>query len=165
MLTHTRQELHSMGILYDDEDVAGTSVNEMQTTPAFVIRPGKPRHTRHSAWEKLSLDISFYNLRDHAATAPTTPPSFSCQSLIQHRPIPNSNSNSINDNTPTIPQSLPPSSPSALESIPESRESFDTPLRSPSIGDWTFVHTTPYTPVASAPPSEPETWILLGDDL
>ena len=84
-----------MGILYNDEDAAGTSVDEIQPAPTFVIRPGKPRHTRRSTWEKLSLDISFYNLRDHATTTPTPPPSLFRQSPIQHRAISNSNSNSI----------------------------------------------------------------------
>lgn len=165
MLTHPLQELHSMGILYDDEDAASASVDKIQQTPAFVIRPNKPRNTRRSSWEKLSFDISFFDIRNHAAIAPTTTPSLARQSLIQHPAISNSNSNWIHDDAPTIPQSLPLSSPSALEPIPESCEPFDIPLPSPpSIGDWTFVHAAQHTPVTFAPPSDPETWILLDDD-
>lgn len=158
MLTHPRQELFALGIPRGDGDDTDTSVDEEERAPAFVIRYRKPRRSRRSAWEKLSIDTPFYELRDKAANAPRTPPSLSRQSPIQHRA---SSDNPINNDTSILQQSLPPTS--VLESIPESSYYFlDTPS-SPSIGDWTFVHTAQHAP-ASTPPSEPETWILLSDD-
>jgi hypothetical protein len=161
-----------MGILYSDGDAAGALIAKEQPAPAFVIRPGKPRSSRRSKWVKVALDTPFYDLITDDAIAPTTPP-FSYQPPIQHRANPNSINNDlttipqslppINNDLTTIPQSLPPTSAS-LESITESPEFFD-PLSSPSTGDWTFVHhAAQHTAASSAPPTEPETWILLGDD-
>lgn len=147
-----------MGILYSDGDAAGALIAKEQPATAFVIRPGKPRSSRRSTWVKVALDTPFYDLITDDAIAPTTPP-LSYQPPIQHR----ANPNSINNDLTTIPQSLPPTS-APLESITESPEFLD-PLPSPSTGDWTFVHhAAQHTAASSASPSEPETWILLGDD-
>jgi hypothetical protein len=142
-----------MGILYSDGDAAGALTAKEQPAPAFVIRPGKPRSFRRSTWVKVSLDTPFYDLINDDAIAPTYQPP------IQHR----ANPTSINNDLTTIPQSLPATS-APLESITESPEFLD-PLPSPSTGDWTFVHhAAQHTAASSASPSEPETWILLGDD-
>jgi hypothetical protein len=160
MLTHRRQELYALGILYDDDDVdvEGVSVIE-EPPPAFVIRPGRPRRSHRSAWEKLPLNTPFHD----DTIAPHAPQPLSFETLpIQHR----SSTNSIHDATSPTPRPSLPSiatSISALESIPELPDSHHA-------GDWTFVHAADasqqqqYAPASSTPASEPETWILLGDD-
>ena len=167
MLTHPRQELYALGILYDDEDedAEGASVIE-EPPPAFVIRPGRPRRSRRAAWEMVPLDAPFHDLKNDAAIASAAPHPLSFDQLpIQHR----ASTNSIHAATsPTLRQSLPPMATtiSALESIPELRDS-------PSAGDWTLVHAADasqqqqqkqHALASSTPASEPETWILLGDD-
>lgn len=137
-----------MGILYNDEESTHDEENSIasglpveKAAPIFVIRQGKPRRTRRSK-PMLPLYLSFSDFgtdvdiaRLLSLSQPQTP-------TIQHR---------------VAPQSLP--LPSALESGSQSH-SFLPQL---DIADWTFIETAHTLPQIS-PASEPETWILLGDD-
>jgi len=148
-----------MGILYDnDEDGAHEGENSVarglpleHAAPPFVIRQGKPRRTRRSKWSYLRLYLSFSDFSTHADIARLLSlPSNSHTPTIQHRwvsltPI----------TTDILPQSLPPSALSPV--IPSS------PALDCNSGDWTVINAT-QTPESSTPCSEPETWILLGDD-
>jgi len=175
MLTHPRQELYRLGILYDHEkDIAQDSLDESSTNtascnvlsticPLFVIRPGRPKRSpRHfrssSAWRSLPLYLSFSGLSEDAEIArllspePSIPPSIP-SSTIQHRP-----SFPINKfPTPVPPQSLPPQQALELPSL----------LFIDNNSEWTFI-TTPTTNTQTSQPStplsEPEAWILLSDD-
>jgi len=148
-----------MGILYNDEDGAHGGENLVahglpleQAAPAFVIRQGKPRRTHRMKWSSLPLYLS---LSDFSADADISrllslSPSHSHMPTIQHRRV------SLAPITTDIPpQSLPPSALSPLIS--------PLPALDCNSGDWTFIETA-QTPGSSTPCSEPETWILLGDD-
>jgi hypothetical protein len=161
MLTHPGQELYALGILRDNDEAEGTSVAE-ESPPAFVIRPGRSRRPRHAVPGKLPVDGSFYIRNSDTIVAASMPLSY--QSPIQHRV----STSSINYDIPQ--QSLPPlvtTTISATASIPEL---LDT-LSSPDAEDWMLVHTVDaeqqqqqHALASSTSPSEPETWILLGDD-
>jgi hypothetical protein len=183
MLTHPRQELYRMGILYnDEEDIAQDSqsntvlcdVPVQQTVPMFIIRHGKPKRSRRrSTWRSLPLYLSFSGLSDDAdiakllspAPLPPTP-------KIQHRTkIPLMSLNTDID----IPQSLPAPPSSALGSGSFYGSRFDNTTFSISIaspqsfnipsntGDWTLIQTPHHESTSSTPSSEPETWILIDD--
>lgn len=160
MLTHSRQELYRMGILYygtirEENDSVGCVI---QSTQMFFLRPNKPdRRTRGSTWRKLPLCLSLLDLSRDSDITGSLIPSISPKPTIQHRDF----SSTITG----ILQSLPTTS--ALESTDEvldtasnlsiSFDFFDS-------GDWTFIGTAPQTAPCSSPSSEPETWILLSDD-
>ncbi|KAF4637896.1 hypothetical protein G7Y89_g169 [Cudoniella acicularis] len=172
MLTHPRQELYRMGILYDVEDVAQQSnaiaseVPFQQASPLFIPRQRKPRPSRRrSTWRSLPLYLSLSNLKDDADIArflsPTAPPT-----SIQHRkhkvPLPQPLSLDI-------PQSLPPVAAPALTESPTNIFP-NTPIStSPTtyFNDWEFINnisTPTHPPETITPSSEPETWIFLSDD-
>jgi hypothetical protein len=163
-----------MGILYGKEDQ--DYLSESQSTirpeapPQFSIRPA--RRNRQSAASRLQFQLPEYLtsslLSDNPAIAPwllsqtsTAPhPSYPSRITIQHRP----------DNifrAPT-PQSLPPDLASSIR--PEiscvSSSISSSPLLFPLDRDdevladstWDFITSSTRS---SAPPSEPETWILL----
>jgi hypothetical protein len=173
MLTHPRQELFRLGILYNnDEDIAQDSKSNTvacdipveQSVPMFVIRHGKPcRSRRRSTWRSLPLYLSLSTLTEDADIARLLSPSTPHTPTIQHRDT------SIPTPTTTdIPLSLP--APPALESTHKSEHLLDNTVQSPhsfdlNSGDWTFITTPHTTPLVSTPSaSEPETWILLSDD-
>ena len=106
MLTHPRQELFRLGILYDHEkDIVQDSLDESSTNtvscnvlsticPLFVVRPGRPkrspRHFRsNSAWRSLPLYLSFSGLSEDAEIArllspePSISPSVSSSKGLQ----------------------------------------------------------------------------------
>lgn len=175
MLTHPRQELYRMGILYNDQDntaqdsesnTVSCDLPVERSVPVFVLRHGKPRRSRRrsTAWRSLPLYLSFSGLSDDSDIARLlSPPSTPYKSTIQHR---------ITIRTPPIttdiPQSLPPT-PLALASVSTSASRFDNDTLPISLvhdfpsGDWTFV--TPSHPTADTPTpaSEPENWILIDD--
>lgn len=158
MLTHPGQELYALGILHDNEEAKGNSVVE-EPPPAFVIRPGRSRRPRYSLPGELPVDSSFYIRNSDTAIAAGISPLF-YQSPIQHR----ASTNSINNDTPQ--QSLP-----TISATTSNAELLDS-LSSPDAEDWMLVHTADAEPqqqqqhalASSISPSEPETWILLGDD-
>ena len=170
MLTHPRQELYALGILYDDghanANAYATSIEEVEPPPAFVIRPGRPRRHGHRrpARERLSLDSSF-DFSNIDALIAEAESSTSYISPIQHR----TNTSTVLINKDTQLQSLPPSTTiiSTMQSVP----AFPDCPPSPLAGDWTVLHTADadeqqqqHAQSSPTPPSEPETWILLGDD-
>jgi hypothetical protein len=182
MLTHPRQELYRMGILYNNDDIAQDSqpnlvlcdVPVQQTVPMFIIRHGKPKRSRRrSTWRALPLSLSFSGLSEDADIARLSSPSTTSPiPTIQHRTkIPLMPLLNID-----IPQSLPgPPSPALGSgslhgshfldnttfsiSIPAPR-SFETTSNS---GDWTLIQTPRHHSTSTTPSSEPETWILIDD--
>jgi len=74
MLTHHRQVLYAMGILYSQEYHS----IEPSSAPAFIIRPGRSRRSRRSAWQNMPPYLSFDLSND--STIPPTP--------IDHHPSP-----------------------------------------------------------------------------
>lgn len=182
-----RQELHRMGILYnDDEDIAQDSksntvlcdVPVQQSVPMFIIRHGKPKRSRRrSTWHSLPLYLSFSGLSDDAdiarlsSTPITTPPI----PTIQHRTkIPLMSLKTDIDILQSLP--APPSPSSAFRSGSlHGSHSFDNTTFSISIptphsfdinsntGDWAFIQTPHGGSTSSTPSSEPETWILIDD--
>jgi hypothetical protein len=176
MLTHPCQELKAMGILHDSKDQENKVACEVpleQASPMFILRHRKPKPRRRSTWRSLPLYLSFSSLGDDADIARLLSPSISnpqTPMTIQHHELPPT------PNTTDIPQSLPPTP--ALESasvigsehlIPntpiEISQTHSLPLN--TTGDWEFINTPQHhsDPQTSTPLSEPETWILLGDDL
>jgi hypothetical protein len=168
MLTHPRQELYRLGILFHGQDTAQDESNSVarevpaqQSAPIFVIRPSRPiRRTRRSTWQSLSLYLSLSDLSSDVDIARLLCPPISHTPAIQHHdisPIP-----IITD----IPQSLPP--PPALESMHgpllDNIISSSSPHYDFNSGDWTFIDAAYHTPQISTPSSEPEAWILLSDD-
>jgi hypothetical protein len=142
-----------LGVIYNEMDNAQDEFNFVardlpseHVGPMFVIRQGKPRRARRSKLQSLPLYLSFSDFSTDAdivrllsSSHPQTP--------IQHR--------TTTLSTDIIPQSLP--SPLALDFL-----HFIDPYS--DAGDWTFIDTTRHTPQVTTPSSEPETWILLGDD-
>ncbi|CAG8975583.1 hypothetical protein HYALB_00006790 [Hymenoscyphus albidus] len=163
-------ELYRLGILYEDntrEDVGACYVPVQHDPPPYTLRYRRPRRAyarrahasrRRPTWISLPLRLSLSHLRDdvdistlisHSATTtntPTKPPS------IQHRPLPTPHATPLE-----ISQSLPSStSPILIPPTPE------------EVIDWEFINihktTTNTATQPTTPFSEPETWILLGDD-
>jgi hypothetical protein len=177
MLTHARQELYRMGILYDNKDEDNTVTCEVpfeQAPPVFILRHRKAKRSRRrSTWRSLPLYLSFSSLGDDADIARLLSPSITdtpTPMTIQHRELP---STPISTD---IPQSLPPTP--ALESATIHGSSHllpNTPIEvsqphslslNTTVDGWEFIN-TPHAhqdPHTSTPISEPETWILLSDD-
>lgn len=170
MLTHPRQELYRMGILYneDDEDIVrdvelntiSCDVPVEHSFPMFVVRHGKPRRSRrrtivrslpplYLSFATLSDDVDIANFLSHSNTP--MPKIKHCESV---EPTPLS---SVSISLPTdidIPQSLPPPSAFEMESFYGSGSgiisSDNTPVQislpAPQTsllsqqGDWTFVN-------------------------
>jgi len=166
MLTHPRQELYRLGILYHDKDSAqeeSESVRiEVPSYPVFFLRASKPRQHAHRSTTRRTqpLYLSMSDLSRDADIARLFSPSSTQTQTIQHRDT---------TMTPSIPQSLPPTS--ALESTHGSHHLLNNTVSNSSLsfdfinsGDWTLIGTAPQTPLVSTPSSEPETWILLSDD-
>lgn len=163
-----------------------------QKTPLlYTIRPIKSKRLRRRpTWQALPLNLSLSSLRDDhdlarllapAATS-TAQPAVSSQTQDTKTQPPVLGA----DECISIPQSLPESSAfstSALVSSPTTSvnessislpQTSSIPPHSLTHEDWTFI-TTPssssqiqqftHPSIASTPFSEPETWILLGDDL
>jgi hypothetical protein len=160
-----------MGIL-DGNDIDVLSESEStikpEVPPQFFIRPARPK--RHSPASRIQFQLPEYLasslLSDNPAIAPwllaqtasPSHPSYPSRITIQHRP------NYI-FHTPT-PQSLPPTLANSI--IPDiSRVA--SPLLFPldrddeelSDATWDFITSSTRS---SAPPSEPETWVLMSDD-
>jgi len=160
MLTHLRQELYRLGILYNDEDNIQDSESNItlcdvpleQSVPMFILRHKQPKRSRRRPVQSspLPLYLSFSCLSDDSDIARLLSPSVSHTPTIQHREI----------TLPTPTLSLPPTL--ALES---SIHFFDnTPVISTTphliTEDWTFINTGHHTPTAT-PSSEPEAWVLI----
>jgi hypothetical protein len=172
-LTHPRQELYRMGILYDEESIAHDSESNTivcdvpvgQSIPMFSVRLGKPRRSRRrSTWRSLPLYLSFSDLSNDADIARLLSPSVLHTPTIQHRDLTIQTHNMDNDTS--IPQSLPPTP--AFSGFIHSLHLVDNTPISNSIlhqhpGDWTFITAPHNTPGTSTPLSEPETWILIDD--
>jgi hypothetical protein len=159
MLTHPRQVLYAMGILYDDavaaEDEPDTVTCEDSARPMFVFRPGRPRRSRKPKLKRLS---SFYLPRFDFETDSDIAHALSVSIphlTIQHRDLA----------TPII-DDIPQSLPTDHAHLMDNTHLISTPgLTSPHnevTGDWTFIHTA-HGP-SDSPASEPETWIILSDD-
>ena len=145
----------------------------------FVFRYGKPRRSRRrSTWRSsLPLYLSFSSLSDDVDIARFFSPSTTPNELptIQHPDIPFCEKPQTTD----TPQSLPLTSSALLAAHGEVLSILNSdntanpiPISSPStpsldqVGDWTFVNTAPHrTTQIATPLSEPETWIILSDDL
>ena len=166
MLTHPVQELYRRGILYDDSKTAEPSA--MEPPPLYILRQVKPRRSRRRpTWQSIPLYLSLSNLRDDNDIARLLSPQSTTN--IQHRP-----SHVLVKETPL---SLPTSSASALSSSSSLSahgssdlnflETTSLPSHSLEPEDWTFITTQQNTTSdsLSSPASEPETWILLSDDL
>jgi hypothetical protein len=166
MLTHLRQELYRLGILYNDEDNIQDSESNItlcdvpleQSVPIFTLRHKQPKRSRRRPVRSspLPLYLSFSCLSDDSDIARLLSPSVSHTPTIQHRDItlPTSTASGID-----TPQSLPPTS--ALESSIHFLD--NTPITStPHLirEDWTFINTGHHTPTAT-PSSEPEAWVLI----
>jgi len=171
MLTHSCQELYSLGILYNtDEDIVLDSepntvlcdVPVEASIPTFILRHGKPRRSRQRSHSyNLPLYLSFSGLSEDIDIVRLLSPSIPHKRTIQHRHI--SFSEPIVTNTP---QSLP--TLSALGSVSGSTSIHNSAIIStPSIsfdqnaGDWEVVNTP--KSLNPTPISEPETWILIDD--
>ena len=163
-----------MGILYgkEDQDILSESQSTIkpELPPQFSIRPA--RRNRHSAASRRQFQLPEYLttslLSDNPSIAPwllaqtanPAHPSFPSRITIQHRPT-------YIFRTPT-PQSLPTSAALANSVIPDI-SCAASPLLFPLDRDdeeladatWDFITSSTRS---SAPPSEPETWILLSDD-
>lgn len=161
-----------MGILYgEDQDVLSDSQSTIkpELPPQFSIRPA--RRNRHSPAPRTQFQLPEYLtaslLSDNPSIAPwllsqtATPaqPSYPTRMTIQHRPA-------YIFRTPT-PQSLPACAlaNSVIPDISRVASPFLFPLNrdDEDLADATWDFITSSTR-SSAPPSEPETWILLSDD-
>jgi hypothetical protein len=161
-----------MGILYGkDQDILSESQSTIkpELPPEFFIRPA--RRNRHSPASHTQFQLPEYLttslLSENPSIAPwlltqtATPahPSYASRITIQHRP-------DYIFRTPT-PQSLPASA-LANSVIPDIISGAASPLfpldrDDEELADATWDFITSST-LSSAPPSEPETWILLSDD-
>lgn len=163
------QELRRMGILYgQDNDVLSDSESTIkpELPPQFFVRPPRPK--RQSPASRIQFQLPEYLaaslLSDNPSIAPwllaqtagPSHPSYPSRITIQHRPT---------YVFPT-PQSLPPTLANSV--IPDISR-MASPLLFPLDRDdqdladatWDFITSSTRS---SAPPSEPETWILLSDD-
>ena len=165
-----------MGILYDnkyEENIVAREVPSEQASPMFILRHRKSKPRRRSTWRSLPLYLSFSSLGDDADIARLLSPSISNPLppiTIQHH------EHFTSPITTDIPQSLPPTSALESSSINGSQHvtpnsSIETPhthslLLNTTGDDWEFINTPQHNrePHTSTPASEPETWILLGDD-
>jgi hypothetical protein len=161
-----------MGILYgkDQDDMSESqSTIKPELPPQFSIRPA--RRSRHSPASRTQFQLPEYLttslLSDNPSIAPwllsqtaTAPcPSYPSRITIQHRPA-------YIFQTPT-PQSLPACA--LASSVAPDISRVASPLLFPLDRDdeeladatWDFITNSTRS---SAPPSEPETWILLSDD-
>jgi len=167
VLTHLRQELYRLGILYNDEDNIQDSESNItlcdvpleQSVPMFILRHKQPKRSRRRPVQSspLPLYLSFSCLSDDSDIARLLSPSVSHTPTIQHREItlPTSTASGIEDTL----QSLLPTL--ALESSIHFLD--NTPIIStPHLitEDWTFINTGYHTPTAT-PSSEPEAWVLI----
>jgi len=161
MLTHPRQELYKLGILYDGEYASQHNdvkcfvppVDEQTTPPLYTMRPSRTRCLKHprrgnrKLQQYLTLsDLSTNNNLAKLLSPNTTP-------AIQHRDF---FSSIVTD----IPQSLPPTTSASGSGFLSSSQlhflSNDT--------DWTFITHPETKNTTQSPSSEPETWIILSDD-
>lgn len=149
-----QQELRAMGLLYNgnEDSLSGSTMEDVLPQPieyAFRTRFRGGSRRRSTRLElPLFLSSSFLS---HDADILRLMGSFPNITTIQHR-----NTDS------TFPQSLPPSTRESEASV------YSSPLLFPLAGDdedladstWSIISSLP-----STPPSEPETWIHLSDDL
>jgi hypothetical protein len=160
MLTHpSRQKLYRMGILHD-----GTSSNQAcevaHEPPLFIIRPRKRRAPKRqrSGWVSLPLHLSFSNLSEDSQIKKFISNDTTSNSTIQHRRtfLP------LHISLDTL-QSLPAATPALGESNILSATT--SPIQT-LYQDWELINSSsqPSTPLTDGS-SEPETWILLSDDL
>jgi hypothetical protein len=164
MLTHLRQELYRLGILYNDEDniqdpelyITLCDVPLEQSVPIFILRYKQPKRSRRRPVRSspLPLYLSFSCLSDDSDIARLLSPSVSHTPTIQHREI------TLPTSIASVIQSLPPTL--ALESSIHFLD--NTPIISTTphliTEDWTFINTGHHTPTAT-PSSEPEAWVLI----
>lgn len=169
-----------MGILYDNtcpaEDIAlDSNINTNAIacevplelpSPLYTLRVRKPKRKsqprRRSTWRPLPLYLSLSTLKDDTDIARllSTP---SPTPTIQHRPT------KPQPLSLDIPQSLPP--PLAFSEFPLSPAE-DLYSQSPisytlhDNNDWELINTqiTHTISRSTTPSSDPETWIILGDD-
>ncbi|RDL40447.1 uncharacterized protein BP5553_00426 [Venustampulla echinocandica] len=176
-------ELYRLGILYDNvEDTTQDKsvvceVPLEQPSPLFTLRYRKSsrnsrRNRRRSQRSSLPLYLSLSNLKDDADIVRLLSPSTSTTATkppIQHRAVPATPPPISLD----IPQSLPVAAVPALEesihsSVPhflDNTSILPTPHEN-HVSDWEFIMiNNDATLQTTTPSSEPETWILLGDDL
>jgi hypothetical protein len=167
MLTHLRQELYRLGILYNDEDNIQDSESNItlcdvpleQSVPMFILRHKQPKRSRRRPVRSspLPLYLSFSCLSDDSDIARLLSPSVSHTPTIQHREVTHSIPTSTASGIDT-PQSLPLALESSIHFLN------NTPIISttPHIitDDWTFINTGHNTPTAT-PSSEPEAWVLI----
>jgi hypothetical protein len=160
-----------MGILYnktDKEMSESDSTIKPELPPQFFIRPARPK--RHPPPSHIHFQLPEYLasslLSDNPSIAPwlltqtaaPSQPTYPSRITIQHRPA-------YIFPTPA-PQSLPPTLANSV--IPDI-SCVASPLLFPlerddedlSDATWDFITSNTRS---SAPPSEPETWILLSDD-
>jgi hypothetical protein len=161
-----------MGILYnieEEEDLPESSM-KANAPPEFYIRPARPKRRSRASNNQFQLPAYLASslLRDSPEIAPwfayqaTKPaPSFFTRTTIQHRHF------------PSTPQSLPATVTNSFHDLSRLASPVlcsPSPILFPLACDdedladatWDFITSNaPY----SAPPSEPETWILLSDDL
>jgi hypothetical protein len=193
MLTHPVQELRRLGILHNTSSLESSrflsstnswTVPATKSIPAYTIRQSKSRRLRRRpTWQGLPLKLSLSNLRDDHDLARLLSSVYATEQTV-HAILANAQEQTpliSADKSSSTPQSLPKPSPSssALVSSPTSpindlpislSQSFNS-IHSLAQEDWTFI--TPiissqehvHPSIASTPFSEPETWILLGDDL
>jgi len=167
MLTHLRQVLYGMGILYDHEENTThdsepnnivCDIRVEQPPPMFVIRNSKPRRSRRrSSFRSLPLYLSFSSLSEDTEIA-----QFISSSTIQHRPI----SIPIPQTISTSPDiKIPLSLPSTPALQPPVSNSISLPT-SPNheVNDWILIpqHTCT-TLITTTPSTNPEPWILIDD--
>jgi len=163
MLTHPCQELYKLGILYDGESIppdqaavecSVQAVDEHISAPLYTLRPSRtsrPKLSRRGN-PKRQLYLSLSNLSSDIDIAQWLSPHPS--PTKQHR-------DSLSNISTDIPLSLLPTTlafdPGALSNSQSNFLANDT--------DWTFINQTQTENNMQSPSSEPETWILLSDDL
>lgn len=175
-----------MGILFEEDrpdlrksssTLSSWTVPAQISYPLFTMRQVKSKRLRRrTVWQALPLNLSLSNLRnDYDLARLLSSDLYSASDIHRNCPSP------VPPNTEAlVAQSLPKSSPSssALVSLSTSGvNEFSVSLPQSSLPppsftheDWTFITpTTSQAPthpsIDSTPFSEPETWILLGDDL
>lgn len=171
------QELYRLGILYDNQleetsqdSIISCQVPLQQESPLYTLRHRKPKRAhasrRRPTWRSLPVRLSLSNLGGDVdiasffSQASTTNTTTKKTPPIQHRPNTRSKSISLN-----IPRSLPQATAGAPALSP-SPQTPPPPIYEENA-DWEFINihkSTSTTTQPNSPFSEPETWILLGDD-